>query len=41
MDAELFWLMVGDRVQTWFLYHSTLTKEQFKEICNKIRSERD
>ena len=39
MDTELFWNLVGDRVQTWFLYHSILTKEQFnkiKEEVNKI-----
>jgi len=39
MDTGMFWGLVGDRVQTWFLYHTILTKEQFKEICKKVRKE--
>ncbi len=37
MDSELFWGKVGDKVQSHFLYHTTLTKEQFKEICKEAR----
>jgi len=39
MDTELFWSIVGDRVQSWFLYHIVLTKEQFIDICKKVREE--
>ena len=39
MDSELFWGKVGDKVQSHFLYHTTLTKEQFKEICKEARHE--
>ena len=36
MDTEEFWCLVGDRVQTHFLYHTSLTKDQFKKIKKKI-----
>ena len=39
MDSEMFWFLVGDRVQCWFLYESNLTKEQFKDIKKKIIKE--
>ena len=39
MDSELFWCLVGDKIQSWFLYNSILTKKQFKELCFDVRKE--
>ena len=33
--TELFWCMVGDKVQSYFLYKKNLTEEEFKEIKKK------
>lgn len=41
MDTETFWGLVGDRVQCHFLYETILTKEQFKELCKKVRKENE
>lgn len=39
--TELFWCMVGDYVQTHFLYHTILTKEQFENLTKKVHDEVD
>ena len=40
MDIEFFWCLVGNRVQSHFLYSDVLTIEEFKEICKKIREKK-
>jgi len=37
--SELFWCMVGDRVQSHFLYKKNLTEEEFKKIKQKAHKE--
>lgn len=39
VESELFWCVVGDRVQSWFLYKSFLTEEQFKKIKKEVMNE--
>ena len=41
MDSELFWMLVGNKVQTHFLYYRILTEDEFKEILIKINKEEE
>ena len=36
VESELFWCIVGDRVQTHFLYKTVLSKEEFQNIKLRV-----
>lgn len=36
---ELMWMIIGNKVQSHFLYDSTLTKERFEEIKKEVLKE--
>ena len=41
LTVEDYWCMVGDAVNTWFLYNSMMEYKDYIELCKKVREDND